>query len=191
MRSRLLFTFVFCLTLVLSACSPKVAIPQPTGKATTTNNSNQSYPAPGAAHGKDYPAPTPLYGQTPEPTPNYPAPAVNPGTFVEVVPFKLNKPIVEGATEVTGTGPANIPIILEDISFFGEILGQTVIKEDGTFSFKVSPMEKDHRLGLTTNDLKGTKWSEANFEDKGFYGDEPRLVPNVGFFYDTTNVQGK
>jgi hypothetical protein len=108
---------------------------------------------------------------------------------VEVVPFKLNKPIVEGATEVTGTGPPNIPILLEDISFNGLILGQTVIREDGTFTFEVEPLEKAHRLGLATDDLTNTKWSEGNFEDPGFWGDEARNIPNIGFFYDTTNVR--
>jgi hypothetical protein len=189
MRSRSWFALVLCLTLLLSACARQIANPSPGATARPYTN-NPAYPAPGSTHGTDYPAPTPLYGQTPAPLPEYPAPTLKPGSFVAVTPFKLDKPIIAGATEVTGTGPANIPILLEDISFFGQILGQTVIREDGTFVFEVKPLEAEHRLGLTTGDLTNTKWSDANFEDPGFFGDEARLVPNIGFFYDTTNVVG-
>ncbi len=199
------------LLLVLSACSSPTPSPvstQAPGVATkasskSTSPADQGYPPPAAVQGYPAPGATPGDQSYPAPASNvpgyvnpaYPAPPTpteNPGTKVEVTPFKLDKPLIEGATEITGVGPAGIPIVLVDITFNGQILSEAVIPSDGKFSFKLTtPLEKAHRLGLTVGDLQKTQWVGKNFDDPGFQGTEPQQVPNLGFFFDTAMVQGK
>jgi hypothetical protein len=108
------------------------------------------------------------------------------------VPFKLEKPIVEGTTEVRGTGPADIPILLMDISLMGDTLADTTIQPDGTFVFTLpDPLQKDHLIGITLADLSGTIWTTNNFDNPGFEGDTPSLIPQVGYFFDTALVEPK
>src|SRR5436190_24352817 len=58
-----------------------------------------------------------------------------------IIPFLINKPLQEVATQVTGTGPAGVPIRLQDITFMGDLVAETVISDDGTFTFMVAPLE--------------------------------------------------
>ncbi len=106
-----------------------------------------------------------------------------------VTPFRLDKPIVAGATQISGTGPAGVPIVLVDVTFMGPVLGQTTIGADGKFVFQVAALEKSHRIGVTLADLTGTKWKTEDFSDQGYQGDEAVLVPQVAFFYDTALVK--
>jgi hypothetical protein len=212
-RSRTIGSMALVFLLLLAACStPPVpetatavaspaatgaAVQNPSGQYPAPNQSvpaqgNASYPAPPTAN-TNYPAPgTDLPGYlnpTNAPYPLPPSPTMNPGTPVKVVPFRINKPVPDGATEVSGTGPADIPITLADITMYGDILSQTTIKSDGTFKFNLSqPIGKGHLIGVALSDLKGTKWVAANFTDPGFKGDKPNLVPLVGFFFDTVDV---
>jgi hypothetical protein len=201
---RIALVAMACL-LVLTACSSPTPTPSPTQALTAPTNANASYPAPTAQGNPAYPAPGAATANPAYPGPSakipgyadpaYPAPATpteNPGTPVKVTPFKLDTPILEGATTVTGVGPAGIPIILVDVTLNGQILTKANVGSDGKFTFTVSsPLEKDHRLGIALGDLTGTPWVEKNFDDPGFQGSQPQLVPNVGFFYDTTMVQAK
>jgi hypothetical protein len=188
---RIALAAMTCL-LALTACSKST--PAPTLAAVAATNANTSYPAPVAATvDAAYPGPSakiPGYAD-----PAYPAPAIptqNPGTPITVTPFKLDIPIVEGATTVTGVGPAGAPIILADVTLNGQILSKVKVGPDGKFTFTTpAPLEKGHRLGIALGDLTGTPWVEKNYDDPGFQGPQPQLVPNVGFFYDTTMVQGK
>jgi hypothetical protein len=106
--------------------------------------------------------------------------------------LKLNRPIGEGDTAVSGTGPANIPIIIADVTLFGEILGEGKVNADGTFSVTLlKAMEKGHWIGLTIGELKDTEWAGQDFSNEGFFGTQPQLIPNVGFFYDTAMSVGQ
>jgi hypothetical protein len=185
-------------TTVPPAAATAAAAQNPSGQnpapsQAATGQGNASYPAPQNAAKSNYPAPEagiPGYlNPTNVPYPIPPSPTINPGTPVKVVPFRINKPVVDGATEVSGTGPADIPITLADITMYGDILGQTTIKSDGTFAFNLSqPIGKGHLIGVALSDLKGTKWVASNFNDPGFRGDDPNLVPLVGYFFDTVQV---
>ncbi len=53
------------------------------------------------------------------------------------MPFKLERPILTGATEVRGTGPAGVPVFLADVTFMGESLGTGTIGSDGKFAVAV------------------------------------------------------
>ncbi len=108
------------------------------------------------------------------------------------IPFRLDKPIIAGATQVTGTGPAGVPLSLQDVSFMGRLLAQTVIKSNDTFEFQLgSPLEARHRLGIMIDNLEGTKFKPEDFYAPDYLGDESMQLPQVGFYYDTAMVQAK
>lgn len=108
----------------------------------------------------------------------------------EIVTFHLNKPVLEGAILVSGNGPAGVPLSLQDVTFMGDLLSQTIIGADGTFVFQVAALEKNHRIGIALGDLTGTRWKPEDFYDPAYQGEEAMLVPQVGFFYDTVLVRG-
>jgi hypothetical protein len=193
-RLRTIWSMALVLFFLLTACSTP-PVPE---TVTATQNPSGQYPAPnqtGTGQGNtSYPAPSsqaPGY-LNPSAVPPYPippSPTLNLGTPVKVVPFRINKPVPDGATEVTGSGPTDIPITLADITMYGDVLGETTIQPDGKFVFKLAnPIEKGHMIGVALSDLKNTKWVPANFNDPGFNGDTPRQVPLVGFFFDTAEV---
>jgi hypothetical protein len=191
---------IISLMWVVTACST----PKPTAVSTQalTSTTEAKLPAVTAPTDVAYPAPTTQASQAPSDQQAgateaaYPAPATTPAqdqtTNANVTPFKFDKPIVEGTTEITGVGPAGVPIVLTDISSTPQMLANAVISSSGKFTFKVSkPFVKDQRLGLGLVNLKDSPWVDKNFVDPGFQGPEPTQIPNVGVFYDTAVVQGK
>ncbi len=119
----------------------------------------------------------------------YPAPSAAPTLRGDEVPFRLAKPIKAGATYVSGTGPAGVPIILADVTFMGAVMGQTTVGADGKFQFPVQALEANHRLGITLGDVTGTKFTLEQFYSDGYRGDGSMQVPNVGFYFDTALVE--
>jgi hypothetical protein len=151
---------------------------------------NPAYPTPPQMN-PSYPAPTQSVNN--QPNNSYPAPPASPtprkGTNVMLVPFRINKPVLAGATTVTGTGPADIPVTLANLSLMGEILGETTVQPDCSFTIQLNkPIENNTWIGITHSDLKGTKWIPQDFQNPGFRSDGAQQVPQVGFFYDTTTV---
>jgi len=109
---------------------------------------------------------------------------------VEVKPFLLDKPIDAGAKTVTGTGPAGIPILIVDVNFMGEILGEGTIGQDGTYAINlVTPAVEQHLIGLALGDLKGTPWEFNAFTEPGFTGPGAQQVPMVGYIYDSFLIE--
>jgi len=105
------------------------------------------------------------------------------------VPFQLDRPLRAGATEISGSGPAPILIVLEDVTFMGAFVGSGAIDESGRFHVTFSePLEARHRIGLTI-DVGGTSWTPDDFSSEAFRGEEALVVPQVGFYYDTAMVQ--
>jgi hypothetical protein len=206
---------ILLLIILLSACSGPA--PVRTNQPETTIAVNSSYPGPATTSSLNNPSQTAVYpppvatadlSSYPAPTqvtqgenatganPAYPAPAPSPtmnsGTPVKVVPFKINKPLVAGTTDISGSGPADIPITLADISAYGEAIGEGTINSNGTFSIKLSkPLVANQWIGVTYSNLTGTKWVASNFDDPGFRGDSPQTIPLVGFFFDTAEVAEK
>jgi len=108
----------------------------------------------------------------------------------EIQPFQLDKPIPVGATQVTGRGPANVPIVLMDITLGGPVLAFSAIDSSGRFEFKLSePLQARHRIGVTLADLTGTEWKREDFRSDDFHGDEAFNIPQVGFFFDTCMIR--
>lgn len=158
---------VFCclITFTFTACSPSNT-PVPSQISSVSPTENFEMPSP-------YPSINP-------PQRN---PAIN-----NVIPFRLDKPVREGAQEITGSGPPGVPVMILDVTFMGNILGETTIDDDGTFIVTIPSLEKNHRIGLTIGYLDGTEWSPEDFYAPEFNGDEPLQVPMVDFFFDTTMV---
>ena len=120
-----------------------------------------------------------------------PLPSPLPTMEGAVVPFKLDRPILPGATEVRGTGPAGVPVFVADVTFMGESLGTGTVGHDGKFVVAVKPLEENHRIGLALGVLEGTAWKPEDFYRQEFYGPEAMQVPQVGFFHDTVLVGKK
>jgi len=116
-----------------------------------------------------------------------PLPTLEPG----IVPFELERPLLAGATQVRGTGPAGVPIYIADVTFMGDPLGTATIGPDGKFAITVKPLEAGHRIGLRLGILDGTPWKPEDFYRQEFYGPDAMQVPQVGFFHDTVLVGSK
>jgi len=191
-----MFALGVLFVLLLSACSPPspVATVEPTPPAEdgetgqpAETSEGEAYPEIQIYRPQVYPdAETPVAAAEAYPLPTL-APTAQP--YPEAVPFQLDKPITAGTTQVTGTGPAGIPIWILDYTFGGAVLGQGVIADDGAFSIQVSELEANHRIGIVLGDLEGTEWQPENFYFRQFYGDDPKQVPMVDFFFDTAMVQ--
>jgi hypothetical protein len=106
----------------------------------------------------------------------------------QIVPFRLNKPIIEGTNRVSGTGPVGVPIVIADVTFMGEGLGAGIVGPDGTFVVQVPVLEKNHFIGLSLGDLTKTQWKPKDFYAMEYRGDGAMQVPQVGFFHDTAMV---
>jgi hypothetical protein len=167
--SRSLLSSLF-MGLFLVACAP------------STPSSTQG--APVTAYTSPSPSPYPYSNSSAYPGDSSPTRDPN------VKPFRLNKPVIEGATIVTGTGPAAVPILLQDVTFAGAPLGETVIGMDGTFTFQVAPLGARHRIGVTLGNLETTNFSSESFTNPSYQGDEAMLLPQISFYYDTTLVKG-
>jgi hypothetical protein len=105
-----------------------------------------------------------------------------------LVAFHLEKPLRAGATTIRGSGPPGTPFVVANVTFMGEPWVFGTVGEDGTFEFEIQALEENHRIGIALGDLSQTPWTEEQFRDPLFNGDEAQSVPNVGFFYDTALV---
>lgn len=177
--------------LLVTACSPatetpvvepEVESPAETEESQPAQNDEQAYPAvefPEPTASDTYPAPVEFQEYDPYPESSPEALAAR---------FMLDKPIYAGATTVSGSGPAGVPIFILDITFAGEPLAQGVIGRDGSFSFPVNELEKGHRLGIALGDLAGSGYTEEELLVPGYFGDTALTVPTIGFFLDTALV---
>ena len=104
--------------------------------------------------------------------------------------FALNKPLIAEQTMVSGTGPAGTAIIIADVTLMAKELGSGIIQADGTFDIQVYPPLVEGRIiGIKVGMIKGETLS-PNYEEQlmPYKGDEARVFPQLGFFWDTTTV---
>ncbi|MBG0786387.1 MAG: hypothetical protein H0S79_14920 [Anaerolineaceae bacterium] len=100
--------------------------------------------------------------------------------------FSINTPLNSGDLVVTGTGPAGVPIILIDATEVGELLGTTVINEDGTFQFDLANgLIEQHQIGIQLGDLTGTDLNANDF----VYNDNYYVRPLIGIMFDMVLVE--
>lgn len=145
-----------------------------------------------ACTGGEMPSPSPLSSvvDTPSSPLAVPSSPVVTSTAPNVEPFRLDTPIVESATRVSGSGPAGVPILLQDITLGGIVLASGAINANNRFEFQLEePLEGGHRIGIALGDLSGTKWEQGDFSNESYYGEGALSVPQVGFFFDTSMVE--
>lgn len=120
------------------------------------------------------------------------SPLASPGAIPSsVVAFRLDRPILAGATEVRGSGPAGVPIYIADITLMGEPLGTVTIGTDSRFSISVRSLEAGHRIGLALGVLINSQFKPEQFYPIEFHGSEAMQLPMVGFFFDTAAISEK
>lgn len=183
-----LFVCVIIPMLFLSACSTPSETPEIplTTQSSSAGNPQNSYPAPEteASTPEVYPAPAQIEYLAIDP---YPSPEEIPSG---IIPFTFDKPLSDGDTKVSGTGPAGVPIEVVDVTLMRLVLAKGTIEDNNTFSFELKePLEKGHRIGIVLAELAGTEWTEEQFADQFYNGDQAMNVPTVGFFFDTAMVQ--
>ncbi len=138
MRKIMLLIFLAA-SLVLTACQSSYVTEVAKPDTSSTVSSDSGYPI--YDSDEDYGYPVSSYESIYTPGPD----------------FSINTPLTTSDTVVTGTGPAGVPIILIDASEMGELLGSTVIGEDGTFEFELSEnLTEKHQIGIQLGDLTGT-----------------------------------
>lgn len=99
--------------------------------------------------------------------------------------FTISQPVLAGSREVTGSGPAGVPIFLVDVTEVGRQLAATTIDKDGKFLFElVEDLVAGHSVGLMIGDLEGTSF---NYEDF-LYGDTYYDRPLIGVLLDMAPV---
>lgn len=202
MGSKSRYVLLIVAILVLTACAPPKATQSPTTTQETKQEANVEISEKTTPQPEDTPYPPPPVVEVSDTDP-YPPPTIEilpvdaypaPESSIAIIgdsAFQFNKPIHEGATEITGVGPAGVPILILDITFMGEILGEGLIDDNGTFTINVEPLEKAHRIGISLDNLEGTQWTQEDFYGIEFNGEGAMQVPMVGYFYDTIIVTEK
>jgi hypothetical protein len=108
-----------------------------------------------------------------------------PNDDVSVPPFHLDEPLLEGDTEVSGTGPAGVPIIIMDASLSEEI-GKGKVASDGTFNVEVNPsLVYPNMIGVMLDETQSSPYTK----DEVPCVDRCRDQPLVGLLYDRAPVQ--
>ena len=166
------FMILVLFGLLLAACdqasTPPRPIPtqsaqggatqQPVGSATATG----AYPAPDTSA---YPAPTVVQSVD-----GYPPPS----PLTQGPQFTLNTPVRTSDAQVTGKGPAGVPVKLVNIARSAEVIGETTIGNDGVFSVKVpSQLIAGDRIALMLGNTSGTKFNPNDFISGPGYEDRP------------------
>jgi hypothetical protein len=100
--------------------------------------------------------------------------------------FEIDEPVSKNDNVVTGSGPANVPIILVDVSEMASILSKTVINNDGLFTFDLQiKLEPGHLIGIQLGDIKGTGLNESDF----LYNENYFVKPLIGILFDMVVVK--
>lgn len=85
-------------------------------------------------------------------------------------------PLREGDIVVTGTGPANLPIRVIDLSQAGDQIGGGLIEQTGRFNIAVSsPVIGGNRIGIQIGDLTSTPFRYEDFISGPGYRDYPMI----------------
>ncbi len=142
---------------------------------------------------------TPDSQSSPLPTPGAPPAspeqasptAATPSVLVEGLPFSLDKPLTNGDTEVSGTGPIGVPILIADLTIMGEVMGRGTIDSDGLFDIALgTPLITNHRIGILldpeTTEFEFT--TEILDQIQTFKGEGAINLPRIGLAYDAASV---
>jgi len=92
----------------------------------------------------------------------------------------LNEPLLAGATQVSGWGPAGLQIIIVDVTMGAEQIGATRIEANGTFEAKVPPLPEAHRIGIMSGEALPT---EVKRNISELWGPGAIELPMIGKVY--------
>jgi hypothetical protein len=171
------------LGLLLVACdqtspSRPTATGQPQAGTTATGA-----PATGATATGAYPSPQSGYPSPPTAVDSngYPAPTLPQGPE-----FTFTLPVKATDTEVTGKGPAGVPIKLVNVARSAETIGETTIDANGAFKISVpAKLIAGDRIALMLGNTAGTKFNSNDFLSGPGYQD----YPLVGILLISTVVE--
>jgi hypothetical protein len=177
--------------IVLTACSKSTSeatSPDGNGASPSTQASSQRpYPASeenNVPESSSYPGPqSDIMSSSPYPAPD------QPGMSNTGIQFKIDTPVIEGATEITGTGVAGIFLNAIDISMNGLVLGNGIVNDDNVFAIQLAdPLEANRLIGIeVATQLDSQSWSDL-WELRA---ENARSIPGMGYYFDTTLVQPK
>ena len=174
------FLLLALLGILLVACD-QAATPKPVATQSAQSGATQ-LPVSGATATGAYPAPNSAYpapsaAQTVD---GYPAPSAQGPRFT------LDEPVKVSDVQVTGKGPADVPIKLIDMTRSSELLGEATIGSDGVFTIKVSSkLVAGDRIALMLGNTAGTKFNPGDFISGPGYQD----YPLIGVTFASTVVQ--
>lgn len=186
-KRSLILVFIMFALLVLSSCKNDEssslfnAYPVDTDNSipNDTESDEVAYPplpqpmseAPESA----YPIATPVSETVVE---SYPVQSDDGGILIQ-----LDKPLLEGATTVTGVGPSGLPVSIMNVTMMGELLGSGVVDSNGKFSISTAPLPINTRIGVYV-DLTPVGLTDADIQA----GNGAMNIPLVGYFVDTAMV---
>jgi hypothetical protein len=101
--------------------------------------------------------------------------------------FQLDRPLLAGATRVSGRGPAGLGITIVDVTMSGEVIGSGEIGEDGSFGITVKPLLLGNRVGIMAN---GQLPSEGQGSLDLLWGEGGIQLPMIGDVFATAVVSG-
>ncbi|MGC9396935.1 MAG: hypothetical protein ACP5J4_18980 [Anaerolineae bacterium] len=109
-------------------------------------------------------------------------PATTDGSIIK---FNIDEPLVAGASQVTGVGPADLSISLVDVTVGYEVLGSGKVNREGRFDIKVTPaLMSGHRIGI----LAEMPLSSTEFQK--YAGDGKHFTAQGGWVLESVIVEG-
>lgn len=173
------FLLLALICLALAGCMDSVSAPPPQAVGPTAA---PSAGAPTAQPG--YPAPQGAYPVPPaEATSAYPAPN---SSLPEGPKFTINTPLKAADGQVSGTGPAGVPIRVINITRGADPIADLTIGDDGSFKAAVAgKINAGDRIALTLGNTSGTKFNSADFLRGPGYED----LPMVGVVFASTSAE--
>lgn len=93
---------------------------------------------------------------------------------------------------MSGTGPAQVGLLVVDVTLMGEVLGRGQVGEDGRFSIPVQPpLIVNHRIGLMLDDQSpGIVQTQGALDQLEQFGGESAItIPRVGKIYAAASVK--
>ncbi len=133
-----------------------------------------------AAYPGAYPASTPPVTAVTDP---YPPPPYS--NLPEGPSFKFDQPVRLSAGQVSGTGPAGVPIRVVNITRGATEIGAVTIGPDGTFRVLLSETFVGDRIAIMLGDLSGTGLDRNRFLRGPGYEDWPL----IGVLFDSAIVE--
>jgi len=179
-----LFLVLLVFPILVFGCASNLPTDEPNSEIILTTQTIEPYPIPGYPSSNDYEEGYPAF-PTFAPEVAYPIITPTKDPKMNGPKFEINKPVIVGSIEVSGTGPANVPIILIDVTEMCEVIGETTIDKNGKFLFTLDePLQENNSIGIQIGDLSGTKFSYADFMYSEDYIDRPL----IGIVFDIASI---